>query len=271
MDMIRRRLVALIVIGGLLGVAFWVYRGAADTARLRVAIKAVPGRVSNLSVPLSAAWDANLKLPAQEGDLKSFGLPVNAFGLQTDGTVLTIGENGVVEVRVKAPGNDRQPGRMTWIPIIDVNARPPLSRIHSWRCFSDNMPELSELVPECRFLNVAQRTGEFADHLARIQLAVTAMKPPEKEPNIETPIENGRSTAPAIALTTEEVEKALRSGQTLESALAEKRRSMAPPLPPTPLPQASGQAAREPSTPSGSAAPQVFPLRSSTPVPASNR
>ena len=266
MDMIRRRLIALLVIGVLLGAAWWVYRGAADAARLRSAFKAVPGRVSNLSVPLSAAWDVNFRLPAQEDELKPYGLPVNALGQQADGTVLAIGGNGVIEVRVKAPGNDHQPGRLTWIPVIDVNARPPVSRIHAWRCFSDNMPEISELIAECRFLNVAQRTGEFADHLARIQLAVTAMKPPEKESGAETSSEGVRNTVPAIALTTEEVEKALRSGQSLESALAEKRRSMAPPPPPSTV---SGQQSRESLPPSSGAAPQASPPRS--PAPASNR
>lgn len=226
-----RRLMFLTVLIILVGVAWWVFRGMSELARARDALKAVPERVSVLAVPLSAAWDATFKLPGQAADLERYGVPVTALGQQADGTLLALGANGTVEVTLpQVRGADQQPGRLLWLPSIDLEARLPLIRIHDWRCLALNLPEIAQTLPACRNVDAAQLGVELAAHQNRLeQWAQAAQSTEAPASTIDAMTEQLRREPLPVTLSPDEVERALRAGQTLEQALAEKKRLLTPP------------------------------------------
>lgn len=231
--MLVRRLIFGLLLIVLLSVAWSVYRKAGDAARQRDALRAIPLRIADLNLPLSQAWETTLKLPGDATVLRPLGLPDKVLGPQPDGSEINLHENGRVEVVLKMTGNDKRAARLTWIPLVDLQAQPPLTRIHEWRCFSDNFPEVAQLLPACRFVGVPEYNAELAEHLTRLDRAVNTVRPPtQAEAEASSSNANGIATpavpTPGVALTPEEVEKALRSGQSLEQALAIKRGTTTP-------------------------------------------
>lgn len=247
--MSRRRIVFAVLLIMLLLAAWWLLRAGSEGTRASQAIKAVPARIANLSVPMSNAWEAQFRLPGTNAELNRFGTPVGALGAQPDGTIFNVTANGIVEVSVPLLGSDQQAARLIFVPNVDLAAMPPDPRVRTWRCVSDNLPSVTQFLPECSHVLADQRTAILAEHGAQLESAAAAFRSPEPEPEAEStqepvpeavpadapaqeaPATDPQSPAangPAVSLTPEEVDRALRGGQSLEQALADKRRTVAP-------------------------------------------
>jgi hypothetical protein len=227
--MMSRRRIIFAVLLLLMFAAIWrAYRTASEASSSRESIKRVPSRVADLSVPMSAFWEAKLALPQNAGDLKPFGLLEKALGAQPDGTVLEMRPNGVIDVTVKAVGNDAKAGRMAFFPIVNIAAAAPTPRISKWQCITDNFPGIAEFISGCRFVGGVERMDIAAQHQANIERTALAMKPPpalSPEAIVALPNEANPLSGSTVALSSQEVEQALKSGKSLEAALAEKRRN----------------------------------------------
>jgi len=243
--MSRRRIVFAIILILMLFAAWWVLRAGGEGAKARLAIKAVPARIANLSVPMSNAWEAQFGLPGSNAELDRFGTPVGALGAQADGTIFTVTANGVVEVSVPLLGSDQQAVRLIYLPEVDLAATPPDPRVRAWRCVSDNLPSVAQILPNCTPVPADQRAAILAEHAAQLESAAASLRPPEPEPDstqeaapedspaTESPAQEDSTAGPqsalpddaTVSLTPEEVDRALRGGQSLEQALAEKRRA----------------------------------------------
>ncbi len=248
--MSRRRIVFAVILILLLLAAWWLLRAGGEGAQARLAIKAVPARIASLSVPMSNAWEAQFRLPGSNAELDRFGTPVGALGAQTQGTIFNVIADGVVEVSVPLLGSDQQAARLIYLPVVDLAATPPDPRVRSWRCVSDNLPSVTQILPECTHVPADQRTAILAGHAAQLESAAESLRPPEPEPAPESaqepPAEGTPATesppqegavadpqsaapnGPTVSLTPEEVDRALRGGQSLEQALADKRRALGP-------------------------------------------
>ncbi len=229
--MLRRQVLFVLVIGLMFASIWWMYQKAADAAAIRDAVKRVPARIADLSVPMSAAFEVKFALPNNEAELKPFGLPVKTLGMHADGTRLIIVNQGVVDVTVKARGADGQPGRLTFVPILDLAVAPLAPRISRWHCVSDNLADVASMVPGCRFGQ--ERAAMLAQHQVLLERAADALRPPPKPEGLASSGGTGSSLA-EIALTPQEVEQALKSGRSLEKALAEKRQNFGQVSPPVP-------------------------------------
>lgn len=248
--MSRRRIIFAVILILLLLAAWWLLQAGGEGAKARQAIKAVPARIANLSVPMSNAWEARFALPGSNAELERFGTPVGALGAQVDGTIFNVTANGVVEVSIPLLGTDQQAARLIWLPNVDPAAVLPDPRVRTWRCVSDNLPSVAQLLADCTAVNADQRVALLAEHAARLESIAAELRPPEPEPEPEStqePAPDGTtatdaaaqeapgadqqspaSNGPAVSLTPEEVDRALRGGQSLEQALADKRRAVAP-------------------------------------------
>jgi len=247
-----RRIVFVSILGLLILATWWLLRAGGEGAKVREALNVVPGRIANLSVPMSIAWDADYRFPESNVELDRYGTPVGALGAQADGTILNVTADGVVQVTIVAPGNDQRAGRLSYLPLVDLNALPPMTRVHEWRCLSDNLPSIAQLLPGCTYVMADQLGTALAQHRQQLASAAAALQPAEPEPETvpeplpesavpfppagpaaDAPMETAPGTdalpqGPAISLTPEEVDRALKSGQSLEQALADKRRLLVP-------------------------------------------
>lgn len=248
--MSRRRIVFAVILILLVLAAWWLLQRGSKGAKARQAIQDVPARIANLSVPMSNAWEARFALPGSNAELERFGTPIGALGAQSDGTIFNVTANGVVEVSIPLMGTDQQAARLIWLPNVDPAAVLPDPRVRTWRCVSDNLPSVAQILPDCTAVLADQRMALLAEHAAKLESTAAALRPPEPEPEPESTQEPAPDGAPAtdvpvqeapgadpqssaangpvVSLTPEEVDRALRGGQSLEQALADKRRNTAP-------------------------------------------
>lgn len=254
----------------ILGMAYWGTHRAAELRRVRelvTAVRAVPGRIQEFNVPMSKYFDANWgSLPNTRYGVVQYGFPSRAFGEQADGTVIEISNMGTIDVRLRMPGTDQKPGHLLFFPVLDPTVRPPEPWVQGWNCVTDNLPDVTQWLPACKLVDDAGRNAQFAAQVARIERMVSMASPaggqggvlnaPAPVGTLGSPGSEG-TPAPAappppgsvagttagtgpVSLTPAEVEAALRSGKSLEAALAEKRRMAGQAAPASGLPSAAG-------------------------------